>query len=91
MRQTITCPNCSSSTIVRDSRPMAGANVTMRRRECLNCRVRFTTFERIGETFHNNATVSGAINHLERALNSMKSLSAREGDDNSSERSTEIG
>lgn len=40
------CPNCQSTDLkVIDSRPVE--NAIRRRRECLNCHTRFTTFERI--------------------------------------------
>jgi transcriptional repressor NrdR len=42
------CPKCKSlNTKVVDSRFVENKNVTRRRRQCVNCFVRFTTFERI--------------------------------------------
>jgi transcriptional repressor NrdR len=42
------CPNCSSlDTQVRDSRPTEDSAVIRRRRLCLACNFRFTTFERV--------------------------------------------
>src|SRR5580704_6669522 len=42
------CPNCSSlDTQVRDSRPTEDSAVIRRRRVCLACNFRFTTFERV--------------------------------------------
>ncbi len=42
------CPKCKSlNTKVLDSRSVEDKNVTRRRRECMSCFVRFTTFERI--------------------------------------------
>lgn len=40
------CPSCGSDDIkVVDSRPVDDNNSIRRRRECLNCRARFTTYE----------------------------------------------
>ena len=45
------CPFCSSEDIkVIDSRPAEGENAIRRRRECVSCEKRFTTYERV-ETF----------------------------------------
>ena len=42
------CPQCGkSNTQVKDSRPSEDDTVVRRRRECLACEARFTTFERI--------------------------------------------
>jgi transcriptional repressor NrdR len=42
------CPNCSSlDTQVKDSRPTEDSAVIRRRRLCLACNFRFTTFERV--------------------------------------------
>ena len=42
------CPSCNSlDTQVKDSRPTEDANVIRRRRVCMACDVRFTTFERV--------------------------------------------
>ena len=42
------CPNCASlDTQVKDSRPTEDSSVIRRRRVCLSCNFRFTTFERI--------------------------------------------
>src|SRR5919205_1177884 len=42
------CPNCSSlDTQVKDSRPTEDSCVIRRRRVCLTCNFRFTTFERV--------------------------------------------
>lgn len=41
------CPFCSAEdTSVVDSRPSDDGNVTRRRRECIKCKKRFTTYER---------------------------------------------
>ena len=40
------CPSCSSTV---DSRPVEESNSIRRRRECLNCQTRFTTYEFIDE------------------------------------------
>lgn len=39
------CPNCGSRTYVIDARPYGP--MFKRRRECRNCRIRFSTFEEI--------------------------------------------
>jgi transcriptional repressor NrdR len=42
------CPKCASlDTQVKDSRPTEGAAAIRRRRVCLACQFRFTTFERV--------------------------------------------
>lgn len=42
------CPNCQSlDTQVKDSRPTEDAAAIRRRRVCLSCNFRFTTFERV--------------------------------------------
>src|SRR5262249_16285318 len=42
------CPNCGSlDTQVKDSRPTQDSSVIRRRRVCLSCNFRFTTFERV--------------------------------------------
>ncbi|HEY7299090.1 MAG TPA: transcriptional regulator NrdR [Xanthobacteraceae bacterium] len=42
------CPNCGSlDTQVKDSRPTEDSSVIRRRRVCLSCNSRFTTFERV--------------------------------------------
>lgn len=45
------CPNCSSTNLkVIDSRPAENNTSIRRRRECLDCGARFTTFERVERT-----------------------------------------
>jgi len=42
------CPNCNSlDTQVKDSRPTEDSSAIRRRRVCLSCNFRFTTFERV--------------------------------------------
>ena len=42
------CPFCSNfENKVIDSRLSKDGNITRRRRECLGCRMRFTTYERV--------------------------------------------
>jgi transcriptional repressor NrdR len=42
------CPSCGSlDTQVKDSRPTEDSAVIRRRRVCLSCNFRFTTFERV--------------------------------------------
>ena len=42
------CPSCASlDTQVKDSRPTEDSNAIRRRRVCLTCQFRFTTFERV--------------------------------------------
>lgn len=42
------CPTCSSlDTQVKDSRPTEDSSVIRRRRVCMSCNFRFTTFERV--------------------------------------------
>lgn len=45
------CPSCEySESKVVDSRPSDDGATIRRRRECLNCKHRFTTYERLGDT-----------------------------------------
>lgn len=45
------CPKCShTESKVIDSRPSEDGDAIRRRRECLSCGTRFTTYERISET-----------------------------------------
>lgn len=45
------CPQCNyEDSKVVDSRPAEDGSSIRRRRECLNCGFRFTTYERLGET-----------------------------------------
>jgi len=47
----VRCPFChSTANKVIDSRPSREANAIRRRRECLNCGRRFTTYEQVEET-----------------------------------------
>lgn len=42
------CPHCQAEdTQVKDSRPSEGGGVVRRRRNCIRCQARFTTFERV--------------------------------------------
>ena len=45
------CPKCGCENLkVVDSRPSDDGAIIRRRRECLNCKHRFTTYERLGDT-----------------------------------------
>jgi len=51
LRIKMKCPYCSNKeTKVLDKRETEDLSVTRRRRECLKCRKRFTTYEKIEET-----------------------------------------
>ena len=51
----VRCPFCKEDNDkVIDSRSSDGGRVIRRRRECLGCRRRFTTYEKIGESFKLN-------------------------------------
>lgn len=39
------CPKCKKNTKIIDSRPLQDRNGIRRRRQCLNCGHRFTTYE----------------------------------------------
>ena len=67
------CPECNGPTIVRDSRPVIHLNYIRRRRECMYCHARFTTYEFRVETAYGNASLTGAIDHIKRALASLES------------------
>ena len=56
------CPHCGhEESKVTDSRPVDENSSIKRRRECLNCQARFTTYETI-ETIENNQFTSKFIN-----------------------------
>lgn len=44
------CPQCGGATKVKDSRAVRGPSYVRRRRRCLNCGFRFTTYERWAES-----------------------------------------
>ena len=46
----IRCPQCNTNTEVLDSRPVRDKNGTRRRRGCLRCSHRFSTYEFIDNT-----------------------------------------
>ena len=46
---TIVCPECGGDTQTKDSRPIADRTITRRRRSCLACKHRFTTFETLAK------------------------------------------
>ena len=49
------CPFCKEDNDkVIDSRSSEGGRIIRRRRECIECRRRFTTYEKIGESFKLN-------------------------------------
>jgi transcriptional repressor NrdR len=51
----VRCPFCKEDNDkVIDSRSSEGGRVIRRRRECIECRRRFTTYEKIGESFKLN-------------------------------------
>lgn len=61
------CPYChSQETKVVDKRDNNDSGVTRRRRECLSCRKRFTTYERIETISLNVLKRSGKIEEFDR-------------------------
>lgn len=61
------CPYChSQETKVVDKRDNHESGVTRRRRECLDCRKRFTTYERIENITLNVLKRSGKIEEFDR-------------------------
>ena len=73
------CPFChSNQNKVIDSRPSREANAIRRRRECLNCQRRFTTYEQVEETMPLIRRALGAqgiaIRRLERIEPSMEDV-----------------
>lgn len=42
----VRCPMCGGGTSVTDSRPVEGGKMIRRRRQCMECQHRITTFER---------------------------------------------
>jgi transcriptional repressor NrdR len=74
------CPNCASlDTQVKDSRPTEDSSVIRRRRVCLACNFRFTTFERVqlrelesqGESEITSETVGEMVMEHLRALDDV--------------------
>ena len=84
------CPFChSTQNKVIDSRPSREANAIRRRRECLNCQRRFTTYEQVEETmplvvkkdgrrerFERQKVLSGLLRACEKRPVSMGKLEA---------------
>lgn len=82
------CPYCNNNkSKVIDSRPTDDGYVTRRRRECMNCHKRFTTYEKIedvplrvikkdgtGESFDRNKMVSGIITACEKRPVTMEQI-----------------
>ncbi|WP_066506954.1 transcriptional regulator NrdR [Abyssisolibacter fermentans] len=82
------CPYCDyNETKVIDSRPTVEGQAIRRRRECINCNSRFTTYERIEEipiivvkkdgtrqTFNRNKLLNGIIKACEKRPVSIKTM-----------------
>lgn len=82
------CPYCSYyETKVIDSRPTEEGQTIRRRRECINCNKRFTTYEKIEEvplilikkdgtrqSYNRNKLVNGIIRACEKRPVSMKEI-----------------
>lgn len=80
------CPYCSHyETKVVDSRPTDEGQAIRRRRECLNCKKRFTTYEKVEEipivivkkdgnreSFNRNKVINGLIRACEKRPVSMQ-------------------
>jgi len=63
----MSCPYChSDSTRVVDKRDNKESNVTRRRRECIGCKKRFTTYERIETVCLNVLKRSGKVEDFDR-------------------------
>ncbi len=92
MSQSILCPTCHAGTWVTDSRPVRKINSTKRRRRCVACGYRFTTYERIsvGRT-QGNCTFKGAASHVKRALISLENLAREAGEMEDLEKWRELG
>jgi transcriptional repressor NrdR len=60
------CPFCSSETRVIDKRETEDLGANRRRRECLNCGKRFTTYERIEAQFLRVIKKDGKIEEFSR-------------------------
>ena len=61
------CPACSAASRVVDSRAARGGRATRRRRECLECRQRFTTYERVEERMPRVRKADGSAEDFQRA------------------------
>ena len=49
VKHSIPCPDCGAESGVIDVRPIVTVGATRRRRECLACHKRFTTYEQVAE------------------------------------------
>jgi hypothetical protein len=59
------CRSCGADSIVRDSRSQPGdREAVWRRRGCLKCKARWTTYERDERDIRNDVTVDLALNLL---------------------------
>lgn len=88
------CPSCGNpESKVLDSRPVNEGQSIRRRRECLSCQKRFTTFETIEsipfivvkkdktrESFDRNKVLNGLIKACEKRPVTMKQLETAVGD-----------
>ena len=67
-RETMRCPYChSTNNKVIDSRPSREANAIRRRRECLHCQRRFTTYEQVEESMPLVVKKDGRREHFQRS------------------------
>lgn len=70
------CPACKSeSTRVRDSRP-AEAGTIRRRRRCLACQKRFTTYEVVSESLPSPKAVEAATRAVRMAIITLQTTEA---------------
>jgi len=80
------CPTCrSSESKVTDSRPADDGNSIRRRRSCLDCGERYTTWENITnlqtmrrDVFDAAVTLSAALEVVRRSLDELRSIERRQ-------------
>lgn len=68
------CPNCESKNItVVDSRPVEcdDRNETRRRRHCVKCNHRFTTYERVAEEIGDTESFDQRLTRLENRVDAV--------------------
>ena len=74
------CPSCGNlESKVVDSRPSEDGTAIRRRRECLDCGRRFTTYERLGENPLIVIKANGALRGLTTARSSCAACSSPAG------------
>lgn len=72
----IACPNCASiRNMVADTRGTGGAEYIRRRRKCLDCSARFTTYERLASSPPPELELDAALRAARALVRRLEDLS----------------